>query len=75
MREILKSALRENPDEYSIRRIVFLFSFLYAAVVGLLGFWFPMSETTRDIAVAALGLATTAVVGGRFAEQWKGGAQ
>jgi len=68
MLKVLKSALCENPDEYSIRRIMFAIVFLANIILCFCGLKWPIHDNVVPIAISLITAAATAVTAGRFAE-------
>jgi len=64
----LSEMLCEEPGEPSIRRVVFLLSFLFAVIICFIGLKFPVSETVERIVITIITAAFGVVGLGRFAE-------
>jgi len=65
--------LCEAPGVRSVRRVVFFWSSVFLALCVAAGFFYPMSETQKDLLLGFYSLATGGMALGRCAEAYENG--
>jgi len=69
--KVVTGYFEEAPGVRSVRRLVFLGTFLFGAGVCVAGFWLPISDQVKDITIAIVCAGSGTMLGGRIAEMFE----